>query len=158
MKYWTNGWPQNMWILRPKTNEEKQILRSNASQADKDLSIILAKRNANDLAEALRPFLGNWSQLIFGIGVLAMALSTMLVHAMMNGYAISEAFGQPGQQKYFLIGAAIPAISGLLSPIIWSGTVKAALVVPASVIATTSSSHCLSDFFIINKFKKSTRQ
>ncbi len=117
--------------------EEKQALRANASQADKDLSTMLAKRNANDLAEALRPFLGNATQLIFGIGVLAMALSTMLVHMMMNGYAISEAFGQPGQQKLFLIGAAIPAFAGLLSPMIWTGTVKAALVVPASVIATT---------------------
>ena len=119
------------------TLEEKQALRDNAPQADKDLSTMLAKRNANDLAEALRPFLGNASQLIFGIGVLAMALSTMLVHMMMNGYAISEAFGQPGQQKLFLIGAAIPALAGLLSPIIWTGTVKAALIVPASVIATT---------------------
>ena len=98
---------------------------------------MLAKRSANDLAEALRPFLGNWSQLIFGIGVLAMALSTILVHMMMNGYAISEAFGRPGQRKLFLMGATVPALSGLLSPIIWQGTVKAALVVPASVIATT---------------------
>lgn len=120
-----------------KAAAEKLRLRSNAPQADKDLSTMLAKRNANDLAEALRPFLGNSSQLIFGIGVLAMALSTMLVHTMINGYAISEAFGQPGQQKLFLIGAAIPAISGLLSPMIWTGTVKAAIVVPASVIATT---------------------
>ncbi|MEZ4955185.1 MAG: divalent metal cation transporter [Saprospiraceae bacterium] len=120
-----------------KTTAEKATLRSNAPQADKDISTMLAKRNTNDLAEALRPFLGDSSQLIFGIGVLAMALSTMLVHAMINGYAISEAFGQPGQQKLFLIGAAIPAISGLLSPMIWTGTVKAAIVVPASVIATT---------------------
>ncbi|MEO1258907.1 MAG: divalent metal cation transporter [Bacteroidota bacterium] len=117
--------------------EEKKALRHAAPQVDKDLSTMLAKRSANDLAEALRPFLGNWSQLIFGIGVLAMALSTMLVHMMMNGYAISEAFGQPGQRKLFLIGASIPALSGLLSPFIWQGTVKAALVVPASVIATT---------------------
>ena len=112
-------------------------LRQNAPQADKDLAIMLAKRNTNDLAEALSPFLGHFSQLIFGIGVLAMALSTMLVHAMMNGYAISEAFGQPGQKQVFLLGAAIPALTGLFSPILWSGAVKTALVVPASVIATT---------------------
>ena len=53
---------------------------------------MLAKRNASDLASSLEPFLGSKSQLIFGIGVLAMAISTMIVHMMMNGYAISEAF------------------------------------------------------------------
>ena len=125
---------QNYFLLSP---EKKQALRQTAPQVDKNLSTMLAKRSANDLAEALRPFLGNWSQMIFGIGVLAMALSTILVHMMMNGYAISEAFGQPGERKLFLLGACIPALSGLLSPMIWQGTVKAALVVPASVIATT---------------------
>ena len=112
-------------------------LRQAAPQADKDLATMLAKRNANDLANALQPFLGNWSQLIFGIGILAMALSTMLVHMMMNGFAISEAFGRPGEQKLFLIGAVIPAIAGFFSPLLWNGAAKTALAVPASVIATT---------------------
>jgi len=114
-----------------------QHLRETAPQADKDLSRMLAKRNANDLAHALTPFLGRWSQLIFGIGILAMALSTMLVHMMMNGYAVSEAFGQPGKQRFFLIGAVIPAIAGFFSPLLWNGAAKTALAVPASVIATT---------------------
>jgi len=117
-------------------NKVAQI-RQAAPQVDKDLSVMLAKRNANDLANALKPFLGNWSQLIFGIGILAMALSTMLVHMMMNGYAVSEAFGQPGQRKLFLIGAIIPAIAGFFSPLLWNGAAKTALAVPASVIATT---------------------
>ena len=56
---------------------------------------------------------------------------------MMNGYAISEAFGQPGQRKLFLIGAVLPAIAGFFSPLIWNGAAKTALAVPASVIATT---------------------
>lgn len=119
------------------TIDKKIEIRKSAPQADKDLSVMLAKRSAKDLATALVPFLGNYSQLIFGIGILAMALSTMLVHMMMNGFAISEALGQPGQQRLFLLGAAIPALTGLFSPIIWAGSVKAALVVPASVIATT---------------------
>ena len=68
--------------------------------------------------------------------MLAMAISTMLVHMMMNGYAISEAFGNPRDKKYYLIGALIPAILGLCSPILWKGSIKTALVIPASVIAT----------------------
>ena len=111
--------------------------RESAAQTDKDLSVMLAKRNASDLASSLEPFLGKNSQLIFGIGVLAMAISTMIVHMMMNGYAISEAFGKPGVTGLFMFGAAMPAITGLLSPILWTGGAKTALVVPAAVIATT---------------------
>lgn len=121
-----------------KTSTLKKVeLRQLAPKADRDLSTMLAKRNANDLASALKPFLGRYSQLIFGIGVLAMALSTMLVHMMMNGYAISEAVGRFGSRKWFLIGALIPALMGLFSPVIWAGDIKTAIVVPASVIATT---------------------
>jgi len=117
--------------------EELAELRNQASQADKDLSVMLAKRTVNDLSLSLRPILGDGSRLVFGIGVLAMALSTMLVHMMINGYAIGEALGRPDKKKLFLAGTLIPAFSGLISPILWSGQVKTALAVPASVIATT---------------------
>lgn len=117
--------------------EEKQLIREALPQADKDMGVMLAQRNARDLATSLVPFLGKNAQLIFGLGVLAMAVSTMIVHMMMNGYAISEAFGRPGEKGIFMIGAAMPALTGLLSPILWSGQTKTALVVPAAVIATT---------------------
>jgi Mn2+/Fe2+ NRAMP family transporter len=117
--------------------DEKATAREALPQADKDLGVMLAERNARDLATSLEPFLGKNAQLIFGIGVLAMAISTMIVHMMMNGYAISEAFGKPGQTTLFMLGASMPAITGFLSPILWSGEAKTALVVPAAVIATT---------------------
>jgi Mn2+/Fe2+ NRAMP family transporter len=91
------------------TNIQKTALRSSAPQEDKQLSTMLAKRNANDLAIALEPFLGRWAQLIFGIGILAMALSTMVVHMMMNGYAVSEALNKVGNRKVFFLGGLIPA-------------------------------------------------
>jgi Mn2+/Fe2+ NRAMP family transporter len=130
-------------------------VRAAVSTEDKALATMLAKRNANDLANALKPFLGDWSQLIFGIGILAMALSTMLVHMMMNGYAISEAFGQPGEQKLFMLGAVLPAIAGLFSPLIWNGAAKTALAVPASVIATTRLPIAYLVFCLLMNSKKS---
>lgn len=117
--------------------QEKQALREALPQSEKDMGVMLAQRNARDLATSLVPFLGKNAQWIFGLGVLAMAVSTMIVHMMMNGYAISEAFGRPGEKGIFMIGAAMPALTGLLSPILWSGQTKTALVVPAAVIATT---------------------
>jgi len=121
------------------SDDAKQALRDAIPQVDKDMATMVAKRTAKDLATSLEPALGKNAQLIFGIGILAMAVSTMLVHMMMNGYAISEAFGKPGQKALFMLGAAMPALTGLLSPILWTGNpdVKTALNIPAGTIATT---------------------
>ena len=116
---------------------QKTTMRSQSTHGDQRMATMLARRDARDLATSLAPLLGRHTQLIFGIGILAMAFSTMIVHMMINGYALSEAFGQPGQRRLFLYGAAIPACSGFLSPIIWAGSIKTAVIVPASVIATT---------------------
>ena len=61
----------------------------------------------------------------------------MIVHMLMNGFAISQAAGNPSAKKPFLIGAALPAITASLAPLLWSGSNKTAMAVPASVIATT---------------------
>lgn len=117
--------------------ESKAQHREEIALEEKQLAAMLANRGAKNLANSLKPFLGDKSQTIFGIGVLAMAISTLLVHMMMNGYAISEAFNKVGNAKYFILGAAMPAVAGFFSPYLWSGDAKAAMAVPASVIATT---------------------
>jgi len=136
------------------SDDIKQTLRADAYDSDKILSRMLAKRSSSDLAKSLEPFLGSWAQLVFGIGVLAMALSTILVHMMMNGYAIGEALGKQGDKRMFLYGAAIPALLGVFSPLIWSGTVKTALVVPASVIATILLPIAYLTFLLLMNSKK----
>ncbi len=118
-------------------DEAKNELRAALPLADKKLAAMMSNRGAKNLAASLEPFLGKSSQVIFGIGVLAMAISTLLVHMMMNGYAISEAFNKVGNAKYFIIGASMPAIAGLFSPLLWNGDAKAAMQIPASVLATT---------------------
>jgi Mn2+/Fe2+ NRAMP family transporter len=113
------------------------MIRESASLADKQLAAMLANRDAKNLAQSLEPFLGKQSQLIFGFGVLAMALSTLLVHMIMNGYAISEALNRVGHAKIFILGASMPALAGFFSPVLWDGGAKAALQIPAAIIATT---------------------
>ena len=105
--------------------------------ADRQMAAYITKRDAKQLASALAPLVGEGaSQMIFGIGILAMALSTMIVHMLMNGFAISQATGKPEAKTPFLIGAAIPAITATLAPFLWSGDNKTAMAIPASVIAT----------------------
>lgn len=118
-------------------DDAKSAARTAAPIEAKQLAAMLSNRDSVNLAQSLEPFLGKHAQTIFGIGVLAMAISTLLVHMMMNGYAISEAFNKVGSAKIFILGAAMPAIAGLFSPFLWSGDAKAAMAIPASVIATT---------------------
>lgn len=115
----------------------KSAMRSAAPLPEKQMAAMLSNRDSVNLAQSLEPFLGKYSQTIFGIGVLAMAISTLLVHMMMNGYAISEALNKVGQAKFFILGASMPAMAGFFSPFLWSGGAKAAMAIPASVIATT---------------------
>lgn len=140
--------------LNTVSQAELDRLRAAAPQADKDLSVMLAKRTVTDLSVSLEPVLGDSSKLVFGIGVLAMAISTMLVHMMINGYAIGEAFGRPNRKKLFLAGAIIPAFAGFISPILWSGQIKTALAVPASVIATTLLPIAYLIFFLLMNSRK----
>jgi Mn2+/Fe2+ NRAMP family transporter len=106
--------------------------------ADKRLAASLTKRDAGQLATALTPLVGEKNaQLIFGIGIFAMSISTMIVHMLMNGFALSQAMGKPGDKTPFLIGAAMPAVTAALAPLLWSGSNKAAMAIPASVIAGT---------------------
>ncbi len=122
----------------PKDKLEMQAAADALPLADRQLAASLTKRDAGQLAKALTPLVGEKpAQMVFGIGIFAMAISTMIVHMLMNGFALSQAVGKPGDKKPFLIGASLPAITAALAPFLWSGANKTAMAIPASVIAGT---------------------
>lgn len=121
-------------------DEQKTIVIANVepySAANKKLAAAMVSRDSKQLATTLEPVMGEkLSHLVFGIGVLAMALSTMMVLMMMNGFAISQAFNKPGEKGYYIIGAILPALLSVFTPLVWTGASKAALLTPAAVMAT----------------------
>ena len=103
---------------------------------DKQIAAMLAKRDVGQLASALEPFTGKFlAQKIFGFGVLGMALSTIIMLMLINGFCVTEAIGQPDNKAAHFLGAMIPGIIGFFNPVIWTGASKAALAIPASTIA-----------------------
>jgi hypothetical protein len=93
---------------------------------------MLVKRDAFDLAQALRPLTGDlFANILFGIGVLAMALSTITILMLISGFVICEMLGVPPVGKALRYGA-LAATTGALGPFVWS---QAAfyLAVPTSV-------------------------
>jgi Mn2+/Fe2+ NRAMP family transporter len=136
---------------RAKTNDEAAAL---LTSEDKRVAAMLASRDVAQLASALEPFTGKFlAQKIFGFGVLGMALSTIIMLMLINGFCATEAFGQPDNRALHFAGAMLPGIIGFLNPIIWTGTSKAALAIPASTIAGSLIPIAYFTFFLLMNSK-----
>ncbi|MEM0965377.1 MAG: divalent metal cation transporter [Verrucomicrobiota bacterium] len=116
---------------------EQRLLANQLPLTERQLAAALTNRDAKQLAATLSPLMGSRAaNLVFGVGILSMALSTMMVHMLMNGFAISQAVGKLGAPLPFIVGAAMPAILAIFAPLAWTGGSKTALLIPAAVIAT----------------------
>ena len=114
-------------------SEAHPAVEFNAS--DRDLAIMLAKRDNFQLATTLAPLAGKFvSQKIFGVGVLGMALSTIIILMLMNGLAFQELLRRPGANGAHFVGCAVSGLAGFAGPFIWTGSAAAALAIPTSVI------------------------
>ncbi len=102
-------------------------------EADKKVAAMLVKRNNNALAGTLEPLVGDTiAQTVFGVGVLGMAVSTIIILMLINGFAFCELLNVPAEGTMHRIGSFIPAV-GVLGPFVW-GAAAPALAVPTSVI------------------------
>ena len=109
-----------------------------ANETDKQLAAMLVSRDADQLAGSLEKLTGNKtvSQTVFGIGVLGMAISTIIILMLINGFAVTEMMGaEIGGMKH-KIGSILPGITGALGFLyLWSESANARfwLAVPTSV-------------------------
>lgn len=105
-------------------------------KADKELAAMLVKRDAFGLANSLAPLTGRvYAHIVFGIGVVGMAVSTIIILMLINGFVICEILDVPSSGKAYLAGALMP-LAGILGPFIWrGGKAQFWLAVPTSNIA-----------------------
>ena len=85
--------------------------------------------NVGQLAQSLRPLLGNTSHVIFCIGLLAVSISSFLINAMIGGSILADALGKPPKLNdklsrtfiiaVFIVGmiVAILALNSSIKPI-----------------------------------------
>ena len=126
----------------------KQSAISGLPDADRRLAATLVTRDAIHLAKALKPFLGNFfADVMFGIGVLGMALSTITLLMLISGLCICEICGLPPTGWPFRLGT-LAAATGVLGPFLWS---KAAfwLAIPTSVFGLTLLPIAYLTFFLL---------
>ena len=104
--------------------------------ADMRLASMLINRDAFALANSLENLTGKGvSQYVFGIGVLGMAISTIIILMLINGFALCELLNKPGDSKLHRIGCAAAGLSGAVGfLLLWSNAeAKFWLAVPTSV-------------------------
>lgn len=113
--------------------EEKAATRAALPESDRRVAAMLVKRDAFNLAESLSRLTGRtWSHIVFGIGVLGMALSTIIILMLISGFTVCEMLGIPptGNPRRF---ASLISGIGILGPFIWTGKSQFWLAVPTSV-------------------------
>ena len=114
------------------TSEQKATARAALPQGDRRIAAMLIKRSNFDLAAALQPLTGDiFSQYVFGIGVVGMAVSSIIILMLISGFVICEMLGVKPEGNAHRLACLVPVL-GVLGPFIWH---KAAawLVVPTSV-------------------------
>ncbi|MGI9454101.1 MAG: divalent metal cation transporter [Pirellulales bacterium] len=82
--------------------------------ADRKLAYMLIKRDSLDLATALENLFGKGglTQKVFGIGVLGMAISTIVILMVINGFCVTEMTGRDGDRVVQRLGALLPGVVG----------------------------------------------
>jgi len=99
---------------------------------DRRMAAMLVRRDNIHLAEALKPLTGHvLAHYVFGIGVVGMAISSIIILMLINGFCICEAVNRPSRGWLYRVGCLIPAV-GVLGPFIWAGAAPY-LALPTSV-------------------------
>ena len=120
-------------------DEKKAMLAELVSQMPEEermLAVALAKPNTRQLAKSLEPLLGKEnSNLVFGVGVLAMAFSSIVILMLINGFAFGEIFGDYDSVPWRLVGSILCVICGVCWVMLWDGESKTYLAIVAGTFA-----------------------
>ncbi|MEZ6056264.1 MAG: divalent metal cation transporter [Planctomycetaceae bacterium] len=109
-------------------------LRAMLPVGDLKIAAALAERDNQNFADSLAKLVGKDSaQWLFGIGVLGMAVSTIIILMLINGFVVCEMLGVPPQGAAHRLAAAAAGLVGATGPFFW-GKSAAYLALPTSMI------------------------
>ncbi len=132
------------------TSEEKARRLESLPIADKRLAAMLVKRDAFNLAQSLSPLTGDViAHYVFGFGVVGMAISSIIILMLINGFVVCEVLGVESKSWPHRLGCLMPCI-GMLGPFIWTGgKAQFWLAVPTSVFGMVLLPIAYSTFYLL---------
>ena len=93
----------------------EQIKQSELTPGDRKVAAMLVRRDAFLLANSLEDLTGKTiAQTVFGVGVLGMAISTIIILMLINGFCVCEMLNVPIAGMTYRMGALLPGITGAL--------------------------------------------
>lgn len=118
---------------RGELTAEELVQAAALSQEEKQIISSITKRGAFDLSDALEPLLGEKrSRYVFGLGILGMGFSTIIILMLINGFAFCEVLGRPLGGTPYIVGCLVAGIAGASWPYFWDGDSKVYLSIVAS--------------------------
>ena len=115
------------------SDDAKLQMVAELNENEKVLALALVKRNAFQLSQTLSPLLGEpLANFIFGLGVLGMGFSSIIILMLINGYAFREMLGQPDGTVPFVLGCLVSGVFGASWVYLWAGGAKFWLAIFAS--------------------------
>ncbi|MFP6619904.1 MAG: divalent metal cation transporter [Pirellulaceae bacterium] len=115
------------------TDEEKAARIAELPKAEKEVAASLVKRNAFQLSESLAPLLGaTTANTVFGIGVLGMGFSSIIILMLINGYAFCEMLGKKQGGMPHIAGCLVAGLVGASWWLFWDGDAKMWLAILVS--------------------------
>ncbi len=132
---------------------EIKAATENLSQAEKNLAAMLVKRDAFNLAQSLKPLTGDvFANVVFGIGVVGMAMSSIAILMLISGFVVCEMLGLPIGGRAFRLGC-LAATVGALGPFFWKDA-QFWLAVPTSIFGMALLPIAYVSFFLLMNQKK----
>lgn len=114
-------WEQGPEAWAEWSDDQKAAAVAALPEAEKRLASGLSKRSAFQLSQALEPLLGPWlARWVFGLGVLGMGFSTIIILMLINGYAFRELAPVGSANTAQWAGCLVAAASGLSWPVVWA--------------------------------------
>ena len=134
--------------------EQLAEARKALPESDRRLAAMIAGRDNLALAKTLEPLVGPAvAQKVFGIGVLGMALSTIIILMVINGFAFCEMIGADADGPMHRLGSLIPSV-GVLGPFYWAAA-GPALAMPTSIIGGAMLPIAYLTFLLLMNSRKS---
>lgn len=124
-------------VTAAKADDSK--LASEPDLAEQEIAAVLVKRDTGMLANSLQKLFATensdgrlFSNVLFGLGVVAMTLSSISLMQLISGFVVCEICNIEPKGWIFRLGCLLP-INGVLWPLLWDGSAKAWLTVVAGV-------------------------
>ena len=121
--------------LESMSDDEKREHIAGLPIADRRLAAMLIDYDSGALALSLEKLTGKGvAQTVFGIGVLGMAVSTIIILMLINGFTICEMLGKPLEGTLHRIGSVLPGLTGGIGALLlWKTSAKFYVVQPTSI-------------------------